>query len=150
MCADSAPNTRLERRVSGRGRKRREGPQACRGRPRWLSLRRACEGTTMLTSVIRRPRDAAVRREYPGEISELRGGFNRHVNAPDPLLVHPRGRTWNRRQERRLGLLLTTSFLSRGGAPPPLGPPPPRGGAPGPGGGPGSGLRLQNFWAGPP
>src|SRR2546425_1871941 len=117
MCADSAPNTRLERRVSGRGRKRREGPQACRGRPRWLSLRRACEGTTMLTSVIRRPRDAAVRREYPDEICELRGGFNRHVNAPDLLLVHPRGRTWNRRQEWRVGLIFSISFPSWGRLP---------------------------------
>src|SRR2546425_2958938 len=92
----------------------------------------------MLTSVVRLPRDTAVRRQYPDEISELRGGFNRHVNAPDPLLVHPRGQTWNRRPERRVGLLLLPSFLSRGGAPPPLRPPPPPGGGPRPGGGPGA------------
>src|SRR5438128_2622980 len=67
----------------------------------------------MLTSVVRLPRDTAVRREYPDEISELRGGFNRHVNAPDPLLVHPRGRTWNRRQEWRLDSLQRLSCLSR-------------------------------------
>src|SRR2546422_6825850 len=67
----------------------------------------------MLTSVVRLPRDTAVRRQYPGEISELRGGFNRHVSAPDPLLVHPRGRTWNRRQEWRLDSLQRLSCLSR-------------------------------------
>src|SRR2546428_8811824 len=77
----------------------------------------------MLTSVVRLPRDTAVSRQYPDEISELRGGFNRHVNAPDPLLVHPRGQTWNRRPERRVVFLLTTSFPSRRGAPP-LGPGP--------------------------
>jgi hypothetical protein len=67
----------------------------------------------MLTSVVRLPRDPAVRRQYPGEISELRGGFNRHVNAPGPLLVHPRGRTWNRRQEWRLDSLQRLSCRSK-------------------------------------
>src|SRR2546425_7530156 len=104
----------------------------------------------MLTSVVRLPRDTAVRRQYPDEISELRGGFNRHVNAPDPLLVHPRGQTWNRRPERRLGLLLRPSFLSRRGAPPPLGRPPPRGGSPGRGGGPGARFRVEIFGRAPP
>src|SRR2546425_2034777 len=98
----------------------------------------------MLTSVVRLPRDTAVRRQYPDEISELRGGFNRHVNAPDPLLVHPRGQTWNRRPERRVGLLLQLPFLSRGGAPPPLGPPSSREGGHGPGRGQGPRLPTTN------
>src|SRR2546425_8807027 len=100
----------------------------------------------MLTSVVRLPRDTAVRRQYPDEISELRGGFNRHVNAPDPLLVHPRGQTWNRRPERRVGFLLTLSFPLGGGAPPPLSRPPSRGGAPGRGGGPGARVLPENSW----
>src|SRR2546428_7460406 len=91
----------------------------------------------MLTSVVRLPRDTAVSRQYPDEISELRGGFNRHVNAPDPLLVHPRGQTWNRRPERRVGFLLKPSFPLRAGAPPPFSAPRPPGGAPGARGGPG-------------
>src|SRR3989442_13666450 len=83
----------------------------------------------MLTSVVRLPRDTAVRRQYPDEISELRGGFNRHVNAPDPLLVHPRGQTWNRRPERGVGFPLKTLFPVRGGAPRPFVARPPRVGA---------------------
>src|SRR2546428_8784767 len=104
----------------------------------------------MLTSVVRLPRDTAVSRQYPDEISELRGGFNRHVNAPDPLLVHPRGQTWNRRPERRVGLPLTLSFLLWGGAPPPLRPPPSPGGAPGRGGAGGASLCLHIFRRPPP
>src|SRR2546425_2127141 len=104
----------------------------------------------MLTSVVRLPRDTAVRRQYPDEISELRGGFNRHVNAPDPLLVHPRGQTWNRRPERRLGLLLKHSFPSGRGAPPPSRPPPPPGGAPRRGGGRGARVLAKNSWGPPP
>src|SRR2546426_2722334 len=104
----------------------------------------------MLTSVVRLPRDTAVRRQYPDEISELRGGFNRHVNAPDPLLVHPRGQTWNRRPERRVGLLLRLSFLSRRGAPRPWRPPASPGGSPGPGEGPGARLAHENFGGAPP
>src|SRR2546428_9027141 len=104
----------------------------------------------MLTSVVRLPRDTAVSRQYPDEISELRGGFNRHVNAPDPLLVHPRGQTWNRRPERRLGSLLRLSFPFGGGAPPPVRPASCPGGAPGRGGGARAALLLRIFLGAPP